>query len=113
MTITYSKNNRAKPRHTKKDIVPKPQLLGWNTSDEDEIALRRWRGETEPMSVKALEIAHPFFGTFAVQSLQQHSYHVEIRHLSAFINSCDCPDYQHNGLGFCKHIAKALSKLRQ
>ncbi len=91
----------------------KPKILGWNTTDADEIALRRWRGDIEPMSVQALETAHPIFGAFCVQSSSRQSYHVEIRHLSAVLNSCDCPDYQHNGLGTCKHIEKTLGYLRQ
>ncbi len=91
----------------------KPKPLGWNTTDQDEIALRRWRGETEPMKVQALETKPPFFGTFSVQSTQQQNYCVEIRHSSELFNSCDCPDYQHNGLGICKHIEKVLWQLRR
>ncbi len=91
----------------------KPKPLGWNTTDEDEIALRRWRGATEPMSVRPLESHYPYFGAFCVQSTPQLSYHVEIRHLSALLNTCDCPDFLHNGLGVCKHIEKTLWYLRR
>jgi len=97
-------------------IAQKPKSLGWNTSDQDEIALRRWRGETEPMRVQSLESEHPVFGAFSVQSSQSssaQSYHVEIRCFSTHLNSCDCPDYQYNGLGVCKHIEKVLWTLRR
>ena len=98
---------------SKRIIAARPKSLGWNTTDEDEIALRQWRGETETMKIQALEAEHPYFGTFSVQSTPQHSYRVEIRHLSELINSCDCPDYQHNGLGVCKHIENVLSQLHR
>ena len=39
-----------------------PPLQGWRTTDEDEIALRRWRGRTEIVAIEALEP-----GTFRVQ----------------------------------------------
>lgn len=38
--------------------------LGWDTSDEHEIELRRWRGRTEITTVEAMEMEHPVFGTF-------------------------------------------------
>ncbi len=107
------KAKKRRQRHAEAVMAAKPKPLGWNTTDDDEIALRRWRGEIETMSVQALEAGHPIFGAFCVQSSSQHSYHVEIRHLSDVLNSCDCPDYQHNGLGTCKHIEKTLFHLRQ
>ena len=108
MSIARPKTRQRKTSQAEIVIASKPKPLGWNTTDEDEIALRRWRGETEPMSVWPLESQYPYFGAFCVQSTPQHSYHVEIRHLSALVNSCDCPDFQHNGFGVCKHIEKTL-----
>ena len=95
MSVAQPKTRPRKTSQAENVIASKPKPLGWNTTDEDEIALRRWRGETEPMSVRPLESQYPYFGAFCVQSTPQNSYHVEIRHLSALVNSCDCPDFQH------------------
>jgi hypothetical protein len=71
-----------------------PPLLGWRTTDEDEVALRRWRGRTEIIAIEAMEPNQPFFGTFRVQSGSGDFYEVEIRDLDGFNNSCGCiPGY--------------------
>ena len=90
-----------------------PPLQGWRTTDEDEIALRRWRGRTEIVAIEALEPDQPFFGTFRVQSGSGGFYEVEIRGLDGFGNSCGCIDHRANGLGTCKHIEGVLAALRQ
>jgi superfamily II DNA or RNA helicase len=90
-----------------------PPLLGWRTTDEDEVALRRWRGRTEIVAIEALEPHQPFFGTFRVQSGSGGFYEVEIRDLDGFNNSCGCIDHRANGLGTCKHIEGVLAALRQ
>ena len=90
-----------------------PPLLGWRTTDDDEIALRRWRGRTEIVAIEALEPKQPFFGTFRVQSGSGGFYEVEIRDLDGFNNSCGCIDHRANGLGTCKHIEGVLAALRQ
>ena len=90
-----------------------PPLLGWRTTDEDEVALRRWRGRTEIVAIEALEPNQPFFGTFRVQSGSGGFYEVEIRDLDGFNNSCGCIDHRANGLGTCKHIEGVLAALRQ
>jgi superfamily II DNA or RNA helicase len=90
-----------------------PALQGWRTTDEDEVALRRWRGRTEIVAIEALEPKHPFFGTFRVQSGSGSFYEVEIRDLEGFSNSCSCIDHRANGLGTCKHIEGVLAALRQ
>jgi superfamily II DNA or RNA helicase len=95
-----------------KAVLDKPALLaGWNTSDDHEIALRRWRGTTEILSVKALESDHPHFGTFRAQSVSGGSYEVEIRSLTQLTNSCGCIDYRVNGLGTCKHIEGTIEAM--
>ncbi len=104
------------PRVAKKaravlDRPPPPQ--GWRTTDEDEIALRRWRGSTEIVAIEALESDHPIFGTFRAQSGSGGFYEVEIRSLEGFTNSCDCIDHRVNGLGTCKHIEGVLAALRR
>ncbi len=43
-----------KPSKARK-VLEKPQILGWKTSDSDEIELRRWRGRTEIPKIDALE----------------------------------------------------------
>src|SRR3974390_2923131 len=89
-----------------------PPVQGWRTTDEDEIALRRWRGSTEIVAIEELEQAHPFFGTFGVQS-GAGSYQVEIRSLDGFANSCGCIDHRVNALGTCKPIEGVLAALRR
>ncbi len=90
-----------------------PPLQGWRTTDDDEIALRRWRGRTEIIAIEALEPKQPYFGTFRVQSGSGGFYEVEIRDLNGFSNSCGCIDHRANGLGTCKHIEGVLAALRQ
>src|SRR5712692_5934163 len=90
-----------------------PPAQGWRTTDEDEIALRRWRGCTEIVAIEELESAHPFFGTFRAQSGSGGFYEVEVRSLDGFANSCGCIDHRVNGLGTCKHIEGVLAALRQ
>jgi hypothetical protein len=88
-----------------------PPLQGWRTTDEDEIALRRWRGRTEIFSIEPLEPGEAFFGTFRVQSGSGGFYDVEIRDLEGLTNSCGCIDHRANGLGTCKHIEGVLAAL--
>ncbi|HEX4044806.1 MAG TPA: DEAD/DEAH box helicase [Gammaproteobacteria bacterium] len=91
----------------------KLEIHGWNTSDADEIARRRIRGQSEKFQVEMTKKDHPYFGCFNVRSKQDRQYHVEIRCLNEHINSCDCPDYQSNHLGTCKHIEHMLFRLQK
>jgi hypothetical protein len=100
-----------KRRRKAKAVLDRPAPPGWLTSDDDEIALRRWRGRTEVLSVTAIEPDHPYFGTFRAESASGSSYTVEIRSLDAFANSCDCIDHRVNGLGTCKHIEGTLAAM--
>ena len=86
---------------------------GWDTSDEHEVELRRWRGRTEITAVEAMEPGHPVFGVFRARSESGTTYEVEIRGLDGFDNSCSCIDHQVNGLGTCKHIEGVLAGLRR
>ena len=90
-----------------------PQSQGWNTTDEEEIMLRRWRGRTEITALEVLEPRQTVFGTFRVKSESGSSYEVEIRSLEQHANSCGCIDHRVNGLGACKHIEGVLAVLRQ
>src|SRR5215470_12255439 len=90
-----------------------PPLQGWRTTDEDEIALRRWRGRTEIVGIEALEANQPIFGTFRVRSGSGSFYDVEIRDLEGLTNSCGCVDHRASGLGTCKHVEGVLAGLRQ
>ena len=87
---------------------------GWDTSDEHEIELRRWRGRTE---ITAVEVAWSptirCFGTFRTRSESGTAYEVEIRSLDGFDNACGCIDHRVNGLGTCKHIEGVLAGLRR
>ncbi len=106
-------NNLQKPvRASKaKSVLERAPVLGWRTSDEDEIALRRWRGRTEILDVAAIEPDQGFFGVFRARSASGGSYEVEIRDLNGFTNSCGCIDHRVNGLGACKHTEGVLAAL--
>ena len=94
-------------------VLERSPVLGWRTSDEDEIALRRWRGRTEVQGVVALDPDRGFFGEFRVRSASQSDYEVEIRSLDGLTNSCGCIDHRVNALGTCKHIEGVLAALRR
>jgi hypothetical protein len=105
-------NRKHAGKRKAKAVLDRPATPpGWLTSDDDEISLRRWRGRTEILSVKALEPDHPYFGTFRAQSASGGSYEVEIRSLTESANSCGCIDYRANGLGTCKHIEGTLAAM--
>ncbi|MCW5557939.1 MAG: hypothetical protein KIT22_08915, partial [Verrucomicrobiae bacterium] len=103
---------RRKARAQTKPEQP-PAARGWDTSDEQEVDLRRWRGRTEIVAVEALDPEHPVFGAFRVRSESGGAYEVEIRDLGGFGNSCGCIDHRVNGLGTCKHIEGVLAGLRR
>jgi hypothetical protein len=86
---------------------------GWLTTDEDEIAIRRWRGRTEIVEIEALESDHLFFGTFRTRSGTGGSYEVELRSFAEPSNSCGCIDHRVNGLGTCKHIEGVIAALHR
>lgn len=113
MTSTDPPRHRRKSKTRARKVLERPQPAGWQTSDDDEIALRRWRGQTEIVSVEALEPDIPFFGIYRVQSGSGSHYDVEIRDLIGRRNSCGCIDHQVNGLGTCKHIEGVLTALRR
>ena len=93
------------------DRKPRPQ--GWRTTDEEEIERRRARAASEPIEIEAVEPDEPAFGTYRVGSEGGGLYLVEIRTLSERDNSCDCPDFQINGLGTCKHVEAVLARSRR
>ncbi|ATQ67847.1 ATP-dependent helicase [Methylosinus trichosporium OB3b] len=94
-------------------VLERKPALGWRTSDEDEIDLRRWRGSTEILDVVAHDSSQEFFGDFRVRSTSGADYEVEIRSLDGLTNSCGCIDHRVNALGTCKHIEGALAALRR
>ena len=87
----------------------RPEFLGWNTTDEEEVERRRWRGITEVAEFEELEPEFRAFGSFRVQSSTGNTYLVEIRHLDRQVNSCTCRDFETAGLGTCKHIEGVLN----
>jgi superfamily II DNA or RNA helicase len=104
----------ARTRGKARTVIERPPApQGWSTTDEDEIALRRWRGSTAITEIEALESEHPVFGSFRVRSDAGSVYDVEIRSLDARTNSCGCIDHRVNGLGTCKHIEGVLAILRR
>jgi hypothetical protein len=112
-TASKSVNASAARKKRARAVLERPQQSGWLTTDDDEIALRRWRGRTEILAVEPREPDHPFFGTFRTQSGTGGFYDVEIRSLDGFNNSCGCIDHRVNRLGTCKHIEGVLAALRR
>ena len=103
----------AKKQTKARKVLQKPPILGWKTSDSDEIELRRWRGRTEIAQIEALEPNLGPYGTFRARSSGGGLYEVEICDLKDRTNSCGCADHRVNGLGTCKHIEGVLFALRK
>jgi superfamily II DNA or RNA helicase len=97
---------------TTKDLQAKlPSLHNWRTTDEDEIARRRYRAQTESLRVRNLDPRFPIFSNFEVKSESGITYSVEIRDLSQRRFSCNCVDFRINALGTCKHVEATLLSL--
>ena len=103
----------AKKQTKARKVLEKPPILGWKTSDSDEIELRGWRGRSEIARIEALEPELGPYGAFRVRSSSGGLYEVEIRDLQGRTNSCGCADHRVNGLGTCKHIEGVLFALRK
>ncbi len=73
---------------------------GWNTTDEDEILVRKKRAKNGDFRIEKTSRKADIFDTYRIND----NYTVELRSLDAEINSCDCPDFETNTLGTCKHI---------
>src|SRR5438874_7917011 len=81
--------SRARRGRRARAVLERPAApQGWDTSDEQEIELRRWRGRTEIAAIEAMEPEHPIFGGFRVRSESGSAYEVEIRDLNGPVNSC-------------------------
>jgi superfamily II DNA or RNA helicase len=88
--------------------VKLPSMHNWRTTDEDEIAKRRYRAQNESLRVRNLDPAFPIYSNFAVKSESGLTYSVEVRNLSQRRFSCNCVDFRINALGTCKHIEATL-----
>lgn len=96
-------------KKTNKTSKSKKIGQGWLTTDADEIQRRYQRALTEDMTVSRVIMSNgKSQNDYRVISANKHAYLVELRSKTERINSCDCPDYQMNGLGSCKHIEKSL-----
>lgn len=96
----------------KKRKPRKPAIgQGWRTTDADEVERRRRRAAAEAPQVRAHGRA--FFGDYTVQSASGRPHQVEFRAVDAAANSCDCLDYEVNGLGTCKHIEAVRQHLAE
>ncbi|MGH9623083.1 MAG: DEAD/DEAH box helicase, partial [Bryobacteraceae bacterium] len=104
----------AKKRAVAKKKTPRASIgQGWRTTDAEEIERRRQRAESEDLQVGTDTTGDAFFGAWRVGSRGGRSYRVEFRSLEQPINSCECPDYEVNGLGTCKHIEAVRLHLRR
>ncbi len=94
---------------TLKDIQAKlPSIHNWKTTDEDEIAKRRFRAKSESLRVRNIDSRFPIFSNFTVKSASGLTYSVEIRSVAQRRFSCNCVDFRINALGTCKHIEATL-----
>ncbi len=94
---------------TTEDLQAKlPSIHNWRTTDEEEIARRRYRAQTESLRVQNLDPRFPIFSNFAVRSGSGLTYTVEIRSVSQRRCSCNCVDFRINALGTCKHVEATL-----
>ncbi len=109
-TRTTGRGPRAKARRV---LDRKPHFQGWRTTDAEEIERRRQRAAGEPIEIEAIDPEQPVFGAYRAGAAGGGRYLVEIRSLSERDNSCDCPDFQVNGLGTCKHVEAVLARSRQ
>jgi superfamily II DNA or RNA helicase len=100
-------------RGRKRSADRAPTILGWLSSDSEEVERRRWRGRTELHRIDPLDPERTCFGSFQARSASGGVYEVEIRSLDEPINSCGCADHRVNGLGTCKHIEGVLARLRR
>ncbi len=105
MAVQQPVENKRKPRRASVG-------QGWRTTDADEIERRRRRAEAEKPQVLRAETGSAFFAAYMVQSQGRPAHRVEFRSLEQAINSCDCPDYEVNGLGTCKHIEAVRQHLQ-
>lgn len=96
-----------KPARTK---TSRSKPLGWNTTDEDEIARRVARAEKEAFNIRSADADNAFFSDWLVTGESGMTHCVEMRSMQAAINSCGCKDFQVNGLGSCKHIEAVRRK---
>jgi len=70
---------RKKSRKTQEKKTLRPKSLGWNTSDEDEIALRIKRGEKESLTIKLANGGSEAFADRSVSGKSGETHRVEIR----------------------------------
>src|SRR3954452_12640603 len=88
-----------RPRGRARTVLERPASTGWLTTDEHELALRRWRGQAEITEIVPLEPGFGPYGSFRAASADGGAYEVEIRDLQGQANSCGCIDHRVNGLG--------------
>jgi superfamily II DNA or RNA helicase len=83
---------------------PEPDLF------QEQIERRRQRG-LEDLAKIVNRGQHPVYSNFAVTSITDRTYAVQIRSLTERINTCTCPDYRTSTIGTCKHIEGVLLNL--
>lgn len=100
------KASQAKP-------IEVPSEHDWRTTDAQEIDRRRQRARDERMRIENLTPDHDVFANFRVRSASGRSYEVEVRSFEPAECTCDCVDFQSNGLGTCKHVEAVLLDIRR
>jgi hypothetical protein len=90
----------------------RPPDEDWRTTDQEEVERRRLRALEEAPEITNRDARHAIFSNFGVRSPSGVTYSVEIRALGERRFSCDCVDFNINGLGTCKHVEAVLTQLR-
>lgn len=75
-----------------------------------QLAARCERGRSPELRVQ-LESEPRLPAVFSVAGSGERRYEVRVRHRLRPVNGCDCPDFQVNMLGTCKHLEAALAWL--
>jgi len=112
-TQAISMTERKRVAKAGRKTIARSKSLGWNTTDEDEIARRVARARKEHLNIESADGKDEPFSDWLVRGESGASYRVEIRCLNTAINSCACKDFDVSRLGTCKHIEAVLNKLRK
>ncbi len=90
-----------------------PAAEDWRrTTDQEEVDRRRQRALAEAPAITNRDPRHAVFSNFDVHSPSGVTYSVEVRDLRERHFSCDCVDFNVNGLGTCKHVEAVLAHLQ-
>ncbi len=107
-----AKNIKRKIQTQKRKKTASSMGTGWLTTDAEELERRQLRAQEEALLVQKIQRTSSIYFDYDVISKNETVYQVEYRDRLQRINSCNCPDFQINQLGTCKHIEKVALHLK-